>query len=73
MHDARPQADDEVDAANEQQSPVDGEAQDVTRVVQVVGLCGAGGQGPVQRGEYGGRVARRGGAVEALDEASRRE
>jgi hypothetical protein len=69
LHDARPQADDEVDAANKQQGPVDGEAQDVARIVQVVGLGSAGRQGPVQRRELGGRVARWGSAVEALDEA----
>lgn len=58
-----------MQAADEQQGPVDGEAQDVAGVVEVVGLRGAGGERPVQGGEAGGGVAQGGGAVEALDEA----
>lgn len=69
LDDAGPQGDDQVDAADEQQGPVDGEAQDVRGAVEVEGLRGAGGEGPVERGEGGGCVAEGGGAVEALDEA----
>jgi hypothetical protein len=69
LDDARPQRDDQVDAADQQEGPVDGEAQDVAWVVEVEGLRGAWWEWPVQGGEDGGCVAQRGGAVEALDEA----
>lgn len=47
LDDACPQRDDQVDAADEQEGPVDGEAQDVARVVEVEGLRGAGRERPV--------------------------
>lgn len=58
-----------MDAADQQKRPVDGETQDVARVVEVEGLRCAGWEGPVERGEGGGCVAQWGGAIEALDEA----
>lgn len=70
LNDAGPQGDDEVNAADEEQGPVDGEAQDVRWVVEVEGGGGAAGQGPVERGEGGGGVVERGCAGEALDEAA---
>jgi hypothetical protein len=59
LDNAGPERDDEMYAANEQQGPVDSEAENVARVVEVVGRGGAGGERPVERGEDGGDVAGR--------------
>jgi hypothetical protein len=66
---ARPQRDNQVYAADEQQRPVDGEAQNVAGLVEVVRARDADGQWPVERGEVGSGVAGGSGAFYALDEA----
>jgi hypothetical protein len=57
-------------APDEEKRPVDGEAQDVGRAVEVVGLLDADGKRPVEGREVGRRVAGRFGAVGPLDEAA---
>ena len=56
-------------ATDEQQRPVDGEAQDIRRIVEVERLCCVRRKRPVEGREDGSCVAQRYGAVEALNEA----
>ena len=48
-----------MDGAVEEKRPVEGEAPDVGRVVEVAGVAGRSPDGPVEGGPVGGQVALR--------------